>query len=72
MMNLFCGGQLALLLTLLTQRMRGDVAVADALPGSAIASAGSWVAVVLFIALRFQLLVFLTEPAVGELRTARV
>ena len=64
MMDFFCRGQLALLLALLTQWVRGDVPVADALPGTAIAAAGCRVAVVLFVALCFQLLVFLTEPTV--------
>ena len=51
----------------LAQRMLAHIAVANALPGTAIPATGVGVAVVLFIALGFLLGVFLTEPALSQL-----
>ena len=51
-----------MLLALLTQWVRCDVPVADALPGTAIAAANGRVSVVLFVAPGLLLFVFLTEP----------
>lgn len=64
-MHLFCLHQLALLITQLTERMLLHVLVADALPSSAVASLGSRVSFVTFIALGFHLGVFLTETTVS-------
>ena len=54
-----------MLLALLTQRVRGDVAVADALPSTSIAAANGRVSVVLFVAPGLLLFMFLTEPSMG-------
>ena len=54
-----------MLLALLTQRVRGDVAVADALPSTSIAAATGRVSVVLFVAPGLLLFMFLTEPSMG-------
>lgn len=72
MMNFFSRGQLALGLALLTQRMLLYVAVTDALPGAAISTAYSRIAVVLLIAAGFLLGVFLTKAAVGKPWTAGI
>ena len=64
-MHLFCLHQLALLITELTEGMQLHILVADALPSSAVASLGSWVSFVTFIALGFHLGVFLTETTVS-------
>ena len=45
----FSRRQLALLLTLLTERVRFDVAVADTLPASAVAFVGLWVPLILVV-----------------------
>ena len=58
--------------TQFTQRMGGGITVADAFPGTTIPTLGFWVAVIFFIPLGFQFGVFLTEPAIGQLGTARV
>lgn len=64
-MDLFCLHQLALLIAQLTERMLLHVLVADALPSSAVASLGSRVSFVTFIALGFHLGMFLTETTVS-------
>ena len=58
-MHLFGGGQPAIPLAQLTQRMLLDVPVADALPGAAIPAAYSRVTVVLLVAFGFRLGVLL-------------
>lgn len=50
--------QLALLLTLLTERVRFDVAVADTLPASTVAFVGLWVPLILVVLFVHDLLVF--------------
>ena len=64
-MHLFCLHQLALLITKLTEGMLLHILVADALPSSAVASLGSRVSFITFIALGFHLGVFLTETTVS-------
>ena len=71
-MHLFGGGQPAIPLAQLTQRMLLDVPVADALPGAAIPAAYSRVTVVLLVAFGFRLGVLLAEPAVRQLGTAGI
>jgi hypothetical protein len=65
MMDLLCLHQQALLIAQLTERMLLHVLIADALPSSAVASLGSRVSYVTFIALGFHLGVFLTETTVS-------
>ena len=69
-MHLFGGGQPAIPLAQLTQRMLLDVPVADALPGAAIPAAYSRVTVVLLVAFVFLFLMFLAEPTVRKIGTA--
>ena len=71
-MHLFGGGQPAIPLAQLTQRMLLDVPVADALPGAAIPAAYSRVTVVLLVAFGLRLGVLLAEPAVRQLGTAGI
>ena len=71
-MHLFGGGQSAIPLAQLTQRMLLDVPVTDALPGAAIPAAYSRVTVVLLVAFGFCFGVLLAEPAVRQLGAAGV
>ena len=56
----------------LTHGMRSSVAVADTFPSSAITSLSGRVSVVTFVALGFQLGVFLTETTVSKIWTAGI
>ena len=72
-MDLLGRRQLALLLTLLTERVRLDVAVTDALPASAVSFVGRRVAFVLVVLFVHYLLMFGTVlPAVCEPTAAGV
>ena len=71
-MHLFGGGQPAIPLAQLTQRMLLDVPVADALPGAAIPAAYSRVTVVLLVAFGFRFGVLLAEPAIRQLGASGV
>ena len=69
---LFGRDQQPVLLTQLTQRMRCRISVTDTFPRSAVSSADSGIAVVFFVAFCFFLGVFLAEPTIGQLGTARM
>ncbi len=62
----------AFMLTQLAHRMRLHIAVADSFPCASVPTAYSRVAVVLLVALGFQLGVFFTEPSVCKSWTAGV
>ena len=67
-----CGSQPAVLLTQFAQRMLLHIAVTGTLPSSSISAAGLRIAVVLLIALGFQLGMLLTEPAIRQLGAAGI
>ena len=70
--NLLCGGNPPGYLALLTQRVLGDITVADAFPRSAVPFTGGGVASVSFIFLCVLLGMSRAEPSVRQLGTAGV
>jgi len=66
------GSQPAVLLTQFAQQMLLHIAVTDTLPSSSISAAGLRIAVVLLIALGFQLGMLLTEPAIRQFGAAGI
>lgn len=70
--NLFGFSQNTLLVALLAERVGRNESIPDTLPGPPVTAVNGWAAVVLFIPLGFQLGVFLTEPAIGQLWAAWV
>lgn len=70
MMHLCGWDEQAVRLTLFTQRVLFHIAVADTLPGTAVAFAYCGVSVVHLVTLGFCFGVLFTEPTIGELGTA--
>jgi hypothetical protein len=70
--HLLGGCQLTGLLAPLTQRVRRDIPVADALPRPAIAFAGGRVALIFVVPRVHFLLVLIAVPAVRQRRAARI
>jgi hypothetical protein len=62
----------AVLLTLLTERMCCDVLISNPFPSPAVPFPGLGVTVIHLVALCLELLMLLTEPSIGQLRTARI
>lgn len=69
---LFGRNQQSVLLAQLTQRVRCRISVTDSFPCTSVSFSDSRITVVIFITFCFFLGVFLTEPSVSQLRTARV
>lgn len=71
-MHLLRFGKSPFLKTLLTKRVCMHVPISDSFPRSSVPTLCCRVSVILLIAFGLQLLVFLAEPSVRQLRTARV
>lgn len=69
----FLGGNVEpALKTQLTQRMLGDIAVADTLPCTSISSFGLRAAVIFFVARIFLFLMHRTVPTISQVGTAGI
>lgn len=70
--NLLGLSQNALLIALLAEGVGRNEPIPDALPSPPVPPVDRWTTIEPFIPLGFQFGVFLTEPAVGQLRAARI